>query len=175
MQASSKPRIGGRALAALLNRKFDFAPIKKRLLAEGRVTKDVEGLQLAFCQWFSMFPKLQPGQTYVMLFDDVDEFFHVLIIHTETYEKLCFDHLGFKVHHHPLGESSPEGIGAGIPASVDLLEAEFGEELSPLLKEWRKSHERGAAKVSCAYRGCPNGHVSQNVEGTLPNGVVVVH
>lgn len=168
-------KIAGRHLADLLLREVDFSPVVRRLEIEKRVERDVNELTEAFCQWFSMFPLLEAGQVYVMLFDDVDEFYHTLIIHTKLYEHICSKYLGYTVHHHPLGESTPRSIEQGIPQTIQLLEDEFGDDLNECLQEWKYKHQKGAAPVSCAWTGCPNGHASQDVEGSIPGGVLVVH
>jgi hypothetical protein len=95
---------------------------------------------------------------YVMLEGDVDDGLHTLILHTKWYANFCEKHIGFFIHHTPLDADMADKlkIQGAIKNTVDFLIKEFGEELNPLLRNWKKLSDKGliaVTDVSCVGNG----------------------
>jgi hypothetical protein len=124
---------------------------------EGMSTERSEELLHAFLQWIALSP-MDNGEKYITMFQtDVEEAFHCFVLNTALYQKFCDKFLGFFFHHNPLVEEEGPEVESAAKYTVELMEREYGDQLHPELKEWRKQFDAGTYKVACVGPGghCP--------------------
>jgi|SRR5882724_10412408 len=146
--------LAGRALYSRMLSEFDYSSVVWTITRYNEnVQRDAAyGLVRAFLQWVSLTPVIEAGQMYVMLKTPVEEAFHSFVLNTRAYEAFCLKFLNSFFHHDPLFEENAEQTEDAIEYTVGRLEAEFGEELEPALKEWRVLLNEGRARAACV--GC---------------------
>jgi len=106
-------------------------------------------------QWLACHAvKEHAEQPYVMMKGPVDQMYHALMLNTRLYLHFCRDYIGFFIHHTPVDDKQANEIklAGGINYTIGFLQKAFGTKLSPALREWIRTHERGelnASSVSC--------------------------
>jgi hypothetical protein len=138
---------------------FDYSQITWTINRYNKSISDEQAEELlsAFLQWISVVPAIEIGEsnTFVMLETPIEEAFHSFVLNTKLYQKFCDQFLGFFFHHNPLKEETGAEIDAGVKYTVELLELQYGENLHPLLKEWRIMLNNGTYKVACVKCKAP--------------------
>lgn len=141
-------------------REFDFDPVVSLIKREGFVEDTKIDVSLdGLIQWLAGHAVKKHDDPYVMLHGDVDRVFHAFILNTKLYTKFCIEHVGFFIHHTPLDAelASQPLILQGIDYTINFLDNEFREILSPSLKKWLEDHKKGLLNVS-AVSCVRNGH-----------------
>ena len=93
----------------------------------------------ALLQWLAGHAAINHRLPYVMMEGPVDKAFHAFILNTRAYYKFCEKHIGFFVNHTPLDATKAREfrIMGGIEYTFNFLEEHFGDQLSPLLRQWK--------------------------------------
>ena len=138
---------------------FDITPARSLMKRENPNLSDdeVEHAMKGLLQWLAGHAAAPHNQqAYVMLLGPVDEAFHAFILNTRLYMRFCRDHVGFFIHHTPVETELAAKLEAdgSLHYTVDFLETEFGDTLSPQLRAWCdgvRSGELSATAVSCLW------------------------
>jgi len=80
--------------------RYNFSPITKSCVDRYSWTKSKANKWETETKRFFSFAFLDPGYYHIPS-PDVDEFWHRMILHTQWYEKFCFDIFGAYYHHTP--------------------------------------------------------------------------
>lgn len=132
-------------------RTFDMKKVIAFILKEGWMENEVVAMAAvdALLMWLAGHAVTNHQTPYVMMEGPVDKAFHALILNTRLYYAFCQKHVGFFINHTPLDAQSANEfrILGGISYTTSFLSAEFGPELSSLLKDWEGIQD--IAAVSC--------------------------
>jgi hypothetical protein len=145
----------GRDLYSAMKSDFDFSQIiwTMRRYNEAMSQEDAVRLLDAFLQWISLAP-LNTKERFITMFQTpVEEAFHCFVLNTRLYRSFCDQFLPFFFHHDPIVSEAKEDVHEWAKYTVNLMEAEFGEELNPELKVWREQFDDGTYHVACAGPG----------------------
>lgn len=147
----------GRELYAAMKSEFDYSQITWTMLRynEGMTQTEAERLLDAFLQWISLAPLNSKDRFITMFKTPVEEAFHNFVLNTRLYRQFCDQFLPFFFHHDPIVSEAREDVHEWAKYTVELMEAEFGDDLSPELTLWRTQFDNGTYHVACAG---PGGH-----------------
>lgn len=152
-----RPREGiraGRALWDQMRREFDYTQVAWTICRYNPGISEERAKELldAFLQWIAIVPMNTENNYATMFKSPVEEAFHCFVLNTRVYYEFCETFLGEFFHHDPLtDEDGPEAqTQAGY--TVNLLLAEYGDDLHPELQQWCRQFEDGTFKVACV--GC---------------------
>ncbi|HVY76234.1 MAG TPA: hypothetical protein VG890_15500 [Puia sp.] len=125
----------GQALIDRVLDNIDFMPVVQTAVIDGQVASPQLAFSAleAFLQWFSLLPRIEESDNYVMLKGDVDQLWHAAIVNTVIYRKLCEDYIGKFVDHQPSLETPKY---SWILGTVSRLEKAFGSQMHPIFREW---------------------------------------
>jgi hypothetical protein len=147
----------GRELYAAMKSDFDFSQIVWTMLRYNESMGKEEATRLldAFLQWISLAPLNSRDRFITMFKTPVEEAFHNFVLNTRLYRQFCDQFLPFFFHHDPIVSEAKEDVHEWAKYTVELMEAEFGDDLNPELKRWREQFDAGTYHVACAG---PGGH-----------------
>ena len=147
----------GKALYHNMRANFDFSLIRWTIRRYNpKITEDQADAMIdAFLQWFALAPLNTPTRYVVMFNTPVEEAFHNFVLNTRLYGKFCEQFLGYFFHHDPLTQENGPEVEPLARYTVDLLQDTYGEELSPLLRDWIQQFHDGTYHVACVG---PGGH-----------------
>jgi len=134
---------------------FDYSQITwtmRRYHAE-MTEEHAQGMLHAFLQWVALVPSIPDDKWYAMLQTPVEEAFHSFVLNTKHYQRFCQRYLGFFFHHEPVRNESQQQQRNGAEFTINLLEETYGDELHPLLKDWRRQFDAREEVVACVGQG----------------------
>ncbi len=87
---------------------YDLSPVRARNLKEGTIPEPLldEAIR-EFRRYISLYLLHGTSQSITMFSEDVDEVWHVCILHTRLYEDFCQSVLGSYLHHQPFLNGDP--------------------------------------------------------------------
>lgn len=140
---------------------FDLAPIIAFAVRDSYLPDETTAKRAfdGLLQWVAGHAvEEHPEHPYVMMNGEVDQAFHAFLLNTRSYLHFCRDYVGFFIHHTPIVDvtATQYEIAAGIDYTVGYLDATYGDQLAPSLRDWAILHQRGmltATSVSCVSNG----------------------
>jgi hypothetical protein len=133
MEAKVTTRPVGQVIAAI--EALDLESVKLRAtdpeLGEGWTREYADSIERAYRNYLIMLVKYPEHAEEIMVSEDVDEFWHIHILHTMKYTEDCNQVFGAYLHHTPqTRESAPatlERRAASAEKTRHLYQREFGE------------------------------------------------
>ncbi len=164
MSVYTKTKVGGSVTASQnryyqMRREINLSHINFMLKSGWAKTENQAKQKLdAAIQWLAGHAIKPKADMYVMLEGEVDDGLHALILHTKWYAEFCDRHIGFFIHHTPLDAETADKLKleGAIRNTANFLVNEFGDELNPLLREWKEKSDGGlltVSDVSCVGNG----------------------
>jgi hypothetical protein len=87
---------------------FDLSPIRARILKEETIPPQlVDEAIHEFRRYVGFYIHFGAQRSFTMFSEDVDEVWHVCILHTRLYEDFCTTVLGTYLHHQPFLSGDP--------------------------------------------------------------------
>jgi len=153
-----------------MKEEVNIQPILQTMVQEGWAQSEEEACSAvsAFFQWVAALPDSAKDAEYLMFHGVVDRAFHACVLNTRYHDLFCRNYVGRFVNHNPLDATNAKTLieQGGAQHTVDLLEANYGEQLHPLLQVWRESLDAGRltpSAVSC--NGCDPDDVTFSIQG----------
>lgn len=145
----------GRVLYSEMKNDFDYSQINWTIRRYNSSISESEADQMidAFLQWISLTP-LNTREIYMVMFKTpVEEAFHNFVLNTRIYKTFCDKFLGYFFHHDPMVQETGPEVERIAQYTVEMLEKTFGEQMNPLLKDWRRQFDDKSYHVACAGPG----------------------
>jgi hypothetical protein len=145
----------GRVLYEEMVKDFDYSQINWTIRRYNNSISEADANQMidAFLQWISLTPRNTREIYMVMFKTPVEEAFHNFVLNTRIYQVFCEKFLGYFFHHDPMVQETGPEVERIAKYTVEMLETNFGSDLNPLLKDWRRQFEDGTYHVACAGPG----------------------
>lgn len=102
---------------------YDLSPVS-RWLSKRKPDLDVSKAEKQFKKYVYLL--LVTGQKLTVPSDDVDEYLHAAILHSELYHQFCNDIFGRYLHHQPEEGRSQEDVKQGHDELAELSRTHFG-------------------------------------------------
>lgn len=152
---NKKDRPFGQELFHTMIDEYDFGNVTWTIQRYNKAISDAKAKEMlhAFLQWISLAPLNSDDRWITMFQTDVEEAFHSFVLNTALYQDFCTRYIGYFFHHNPVIEEEGPEIEAAAKYTVEALVKEYGEELHPMLKEWKIQFDMGTYEVACVGPG----------------------
>jgi hypothetical protein len=111
---------------------YDLAPVRARILKEETIPLQlVDEAIREFRRYIALYVHFGTAESITMFSEDVDEVWHVCILHTRLYEDFCTTILGAYLHHQPFLNGDPNS-----EANWRVFEAKYNQLFGPLAEIW---------------------------------------